>query len=362
VAFTAESYLQSLREIVAGLTTWVRKDDSTLRNSLASARAISPAASRIASYGRSIARGVVSVLSVLLAAGTVACSAAPAATQPLPPAHATGQPAPAPAIAEPAATPPLTEELAAPAASSSTAVTELDATSASAPLPATSEASSTTVVPDVAAGPDATALTDTPEAAPSTATPELPESPVVAVPTVAIGPDLRSLPNPNTVAVPPAGACRIVGGLPDHTCTPGLLNPRLNPAQLCARGFSTRTIRPPTSYTDVLKRRLMAAYGQVGPNPLTGRLWSPNDVELDHAVSLEDLGHPWSPLNLWPQPRRSSGVEPNAEEKDQVEVTVHELICADQSNAATYAARLAADWTQFRRARAPAVAPKESEP
>ena len=87
-----------------------------MRNSLASARAISPAASRIASYGRSIARGVVSVLSVLLAAGTVACSAAPAATQPLPPAHATSQPTPPPATAEPATTPPVTEELAAEAA------------------------------------------------------------------------------------------------------------------------------------------------------------------------------------------------------------------------------------------------------
>ncbi len=277
---------------------------------------------------RSIASGSVRVLLVLLAAGTVACSAPPAATQP----------PPAPAPAEPAATPAMTEQL------------------------DTSAASSITVVPEVAEAPATPALPDTPDAAPSTATPELAEAAVVAVPTVAVGPDLRPLPNPNTVAVAPPGACQIVGGLPDHACTPGMLNPRLTPAQLCTRGFSTKTIRPPTSYTDVLKRRLMAAYGQVGPNPLTGRLWSPNDVELDHAVSLEDLGHPWSPLNLWPQPRRSTGAEPNAEEKDQVEVTVHMLICADPSNASTYAARLAADWTQFRRTSGPAASPKESEP
>ena len=148
--------------------------------------------------------------------------------------------------------------------------------------------------------------------------------------------------------VPPPGACRIVNGLPDHTCTPGALNPRLTPAQLCAPGFSTRTIRPPTSYTDALKKRLMVSYGQVGVSPLTGRPWSPADVELDHAVSLEDLGHPWSPLNLWPEPRRATGAEPNAEEKDAVEVTVRKLICADKAHAADYAARLAADWTQFR--------------
>jgi hypothetical protein len=211
---------------------------------------------------------------------------------------------------------------------------------------------------------------DTAEVAPEPTTPPdveptedvLTAPTLVPVPTLGVGPDVQRLPNPNIVAVPPPGSCQIVNGLPDHVCTPGLLNPRLTPTQLCARGFSTRAIRPPTTYTDVLKRRLMAAYGQAGPNPLTGRPWSPNDVELDHVVSLEDLGHPWSPLNLWPQPRRSTGAEPNAEEKDQVEVTVHELICTDQANAATYAARLADDWTQFRRARPPARAPKESEP
>jgi hypothetical protein len=166
--------------------------------------------------------------------------------------------------------------------------------------------------------------------------------------------------------VPEAGSCQIVNGLPDHRCTPGLLNPRLTPAQLCAPGFSTKTIRPPASYTDELKRRLMVAYGQVGTNPLTRRPWSAADVELDHLVPLEDLGHPWSPLNLWPQPRRSTGAEPNSDEKDQVETVVHRMICADQAHAADYAARLAADWTQFRQGAAsaggPTETPKEPEP
>jgi hypothetical protein len=192
----------------------------------------------------------------------------------------------------------------------------------------------------------------------ATATPS-----VVAVPTLGIGPDSSRLPNADAVLVPPPGSCHIVDGLPDHTCTPGLLNPRLTPAQACAPGFSTRTIRPPTNYTDALKSRLMISYGQVGTSPLTGRPWSPSDVELDHAASLEDLGHPWSPLNLWPEPRRATGAEPNAEEKDQVETIVHNLICADQTHAADYAARLAADWTQFRRGSLPAeAAPTEPEP
>jgi hypothetical protein len=185
----------------------------------------------------------------------------------------------------------------------------------------------------------------------------------VPVPTLGVGPDATALPNPNSVPVPAPGSCHIVNGLPDHVCTPGLLNPRLTPAQLCAPGFSTKAIRPPSNYTDSLKKRLMASYGQVGLNPLTGRPWSTTDVELDHAVSLEDLGHPWSPLNLWPEPRRSTGAEPNAEEKDQAETAVHEMICADQAHAADYAARLAADWTQFRRPAATSHAsPKDPEP
>ena len=203
-------------------------------------------------------------------------------------------------------------------------------------------------------GPPAPAAEPTPAAA-DEATPQSTDggvaspSVVVGVPTLQVGPDAPRPPGADTVPVPPPGSCHIVNGLPDHTCTPGALNPRLTSAQLCAPGFSTRTIRPPSSYTDALKKRLMVSYGQVGVSPLTGRPWSPTDVELDHAVSLEDLGHPWSPLNLWPEPRRATGAEPNAEEKDAVEVTVRKLICADQAHATDYAARMAADWTQFRR-------------
>jgi hypothetical protein len=169
-----------------------------------------------------------------------------------------------------------------------------------------------------------------------------------AVPTLAIGPQ-GDRPDPDTVQVPPPGTCHIVNGLADHACTPGLVNPSLTAAQLCAAGFTTTTIRPPVSYTNVLKRRLMAAYG------LTQ---SAEFYELDHELSLEDLGHPYDPRNLWPQPRgktlpgsQPTGIEPNAEEKDRVETAVHKMICADPTNAANIArlqARLVADWTQFR--------------
>jgi hypothetical protein len=163
--------------------------------------------------------------------------------------------------------------------------------------------------------------------------------PPVSVPTLQVGP-AGGPPNPNTVPVPAAGTCHITPtGLPDPICTPGALSATLTVAQLCAAGFTTRNERPPVAYTNALKRRLMASYG------LTD---SPANYELDHLVPLEDLGHPWSPLNLWPEPRRVLHVEPNAEEKDVVENHIHKSICADPTHATDYAARLAADWTQFR--------------
>jgi hypothetical protein len=66
---------------------------------------------------------------------------------------------------------------------------------------------------------------------------------------------------------------------------------------------------------------------------------------------------------LWPEPRRVAGAEPNAEEKDQVETAVHQMICADPAHAPEYAAQLAADWTHFRSMLRPeALPPKEAEP
>src|ERR1700736_1323086 len=59
--------------------------------------------------------------------------------------------------------------------------------------------------------------------------------------------------------------CAIHGQLPDSTCTPGAINQNVTQANIqttiCVQGF-TKTIRPPVSYTNPLKMRLMAEYGQ----------------------------------------------------------------------------------------------------
>ena len=98
--------------------------------------------------------------------------------------------------------------------------------------------------------------------------------------------------------------------------TPGVLNPDVTQqtinTTICVRGW-TRTIRPPTSYTNDLKRRQMRAYG------VTGEL---GDYQEDHLISLELGGHPTDPRNLWPQPY------PRASEVDAIENELNDQVCS----------------------------------
>jgi hypothetical protein len=72
----------------------------------------------------------------------------------------------------------------------------------------------------------------------------------------------------------------------DLVRSPGVLNPDVTQANvnstICVQGW-TRTIRPPTSYTNALKRKQMREYGVGG---------SPSDYQEDHLISLELGGHP----------------------------------------------------------------------
>jgi len=104
--------------------------------------------------------------------------------------------------------------------------------------------------------------------------------------------------------------------LPDPNCTPGAINPDVTQenigSTICRSGF-TKTIRPPVSYTNNLKREQIAEYGF--------RDTSMHDFEEDHFISLELGGSPSDPKNLWPEPHGS----PN--EKDMVENYLHQEVC-----------------------------------
>jgi len=97
--------------------------------------------------------------------------------------------------------------------------------------------------------------------------------------------------------------------------TPGVLNTGVTQAgiraTICKRGW-TRTIRPPTSYTNELKRRQLRQYGLRGP---------PSGFQEDHLISLELGGDPTDPRNLWPEPY------PRAAEVDRIENDLNHRVC-----------------------------------
>ena len=100
--------------------------------------------------------------------------------------------------------------------------------------------------------------------------------------------------------------------------SPGVLNPDVTQANIdstiCLHGW-TKTIRPPTSYTNALKRKQMREYGVGG---------SLSDYQEDHLVSLELGGHPTDPRNLWPEPY------PRASEVDSIENDLNDKVCAGE--------------------------------
>jgi hypothetical protein len=104
----------------------------------------------------------------------------------------------------------------------------------------------------------------------------------------------------------------------DPVRTPGVLNPDVTQSNIrstiCRHGW-TSTIRPPTDYTNDLKRRQMRQYGEAG---------SLSDYQEDHLISLELGGDPTDPRNLWPEPY------PRAAEVDKTENELNAQVCAGQ--------------------------------
>lgn len=113
-------------------------------------------------------------------------------------------------------------------------------------------------------------------------------------------------------------SCRVGGRVrypASRTLTPGALNPDVTQATIratiCRHGW-TRTVRPPTEYTNDVKRRQMRLYERRGALA---------DFQEDHLISLELGGHPTDPRNLWPQPY------PRASAVDAIENELNREVC-----------------------------------
>jgi hypothetical protein len=126
-----------------------------------------------------------------------------------------------------------------------------------------------------------------------------------------------SAPPPSTITAHKAGPS---WAYPDPSRTPGFTNPDItqsNIAQtICNSEWSTKSIRPPSSYTTRLKKEQMEASGLSGTTA---------DYEEDHFISLELGGNATDPRNLWPEPYYPS---PGARQKDAVENYLRKQVCA----------------------------------
>jgi len=102
------------------------------------------------------------------------------------------------------------------------------------------------------------------------------------------------------------------------TVTPGVASPDVTQDSIdqtiCRQGW-TKTVRPPTDYTNALKVAGMETYHRGG---------EPSDYQEDHLISLELGGHPTDPRNLWPEPID------RAVEVDDVENQLNEQVCSGE--------------------------------
>lgn len=114
------------------------------------------------------------------------------------------------------------------------------------------------------------------------------------------------------------------------------VNPAVTQANIdqtiCVSGW-TATVRPPVSYTNVIKQRLMKE---------AGIPWSRRDeFELDHAINIGIGGHPRDRRNLklqaWDGPD-------GAHAKDVVEQRMQRMVCARKIALAAAQQCMAKDW------------------
>jgi hypothetical protein len=143
---------------------------------------------------------------------------------------------------------------------------------------------------------------------------------------------------------------------PAHKTAPGLVNPDITQANIeqmiCNPQWSTKSIRPPVSYTNSLKTKQLAASHATDKTPA--------HYEEDHLVSLELGGHPRDPRNLWPErwgtpghPLTHLGPFPahlvGANAKDKTENALHAEVCHGTLTLREAQYIIATDWFKYYR-------------
>lgn len=132
--------------------------------------------------------------------------------------------------------------------------------------------------------------------------------------------------------------CKSSGGLPDPKCTPGSVNPSVTQDNIkntiCKSGYA-KSVRPPLSYTEPLKKQLMKSYG------LRDSL---SKYELDHLIPLEIGGNPTDVKNLWPEVH---GGDSNSFEKDKFENYLHKQVCSGSISLQEAQKEISTNWFHY---------------
>ena len=106
--------------------------------------------------------------------------------------------------------------------------------------------------------------------------------------------------------------------LPDPALTPGAVNASLTKQVICARGWSTKSVR---SVSQAVKSEV---YKRYGVRDHAGYCAGKEGCEVDHLISLE-IGGSNDVTNLWPE---SYSTKPwNAHVKDKLENLLHKKVC-----------------------------------
>jgi hypothetical protein len=139
---------------------------------------------------------------------------------------------------------------------------------------------------------------------------------------------LAALTGPSPAAAAAHAECRVRGGLPDPTCTPGATFRDTTERDVCTPGWAGRH----RNVSAATKRRIYASYG------ITHH--SRGEYEVDHLVSLE-LGGSNAAANLFPE---AANPRPGFHEKDRLEDRLHRLVCDGTLGLAAAQKLIRSDW------------------
>ena len=130
---------------------------------------------------------------------------------------------------------------------------------------------------------------------------------------------------------------------PIPSITPGAINSEITQENIhetiCNPNWSTKSERPPSSYTNRLKREGFDEYNDTDRDM--------RDYEEDHLIPLEVGGNPTDPKNLWPEPYHTTIPDGGAHDKDKVENYLHEQVCRGAMQLADAQKAIATDWYQI---------------